>query len=59
MDMLRRRPYLKRVLADRYWLEEALEHKDEVISLPQQPSSAKRRLRVFREEFDRFAGIGR
>ena len=32
MEMLRLEPYLKRVLADRYWLEKALEHKDEVMS---------------------------
>lgn len=56
IDVLRRRPYLKRVLADRYWLEEALEHKDEVISFLNS-QQRKEDLRVFREEFDRFAGI--
>jgi hypothetical protein len=56
VDVLRRRPYLKRVLADRYWLEEALEHKDEVISLLTS-RQRKEDLRVFREEFDRFVGI--
>jgi SAM-dependent methyltransferase len=56
VDTLRRRPYLRRVLADRHWLEEALEHKDEVISFL---SSQQRKedLRVFREEFDQFAGM--
>jgi SAM-dependent methyltransferase len=56
VDVLRRRPYLKRVLADRYWLEEALEHKDEVISFLNS-QQRKEALRVFREEFDQFAGM--
>ncbi len=56
VDVLRRRPYLKRVLTDRYWLEEALEHKDEVISFLTS-QQRKEDLRVFREEFDQFAGI--
>ena len=56
VDVLRRRPYLRRVLADRHWLEWALEHKDEVISFlgSQQRKEA---LHVFHEEFEQFAGM--
>jgi SAM-dependent methyltransferase len=56
VEMIRRRAYLKRLLADRYWLEEALEHKDEVMSFLHRPQS-KEALRIFREEFDQFAGM--
>src|SRR5258708_29257689 len=31
-ELLRLEPYARRVLADRYWLEDALERKDEVMS---------------------------
>jgi hypothetical protein len=56
VDVLRRRPYLKRVLADRHWLEWALEHKDEVVSfLTSQPR--KDALRIFHNEFEQFAGM--
>ena len=56
VDVLRRRPYLKRVLADRHWLEWALEHKDEVVSFL---TSQQRReaLRIFHDEFEQFAGM--
>jgi SAM-dependent methyltransferase len=56
VSMLRRRAYLKRVLADRYWLEQALEHKDEVLSFLN-GQQRKEALRVFREEFDQFASM--
>jgi SAM-dependent methyltransferase len=56
MEMLRLEPYLRRVLADRYWLEGALEHKDEVISfLHGQPRQEA--LRAFHGEFELFAGM--
>jgi hypothetical protein len=56
VDVLRRRPYLRRVLADRYWLEEALEHKDEVLSFLNS-QQRKEALRTFRDEFDQFVGM--
>ena len=48
MEMLRLEPYLRRVLADRYWLEDALERKDEVMSFLNQQGGEKA-LGVFRE----------
>jgi SAM-dependent methyltransferase len=54
-EMLYLEPYLRRVLADRYWLEEVLEHKDEVIAFVN-GKQRKEALRRFREEFDQFAG---
>ncbi len=48
IEMLRLEPYLKRVLAERYWLEEALEHKDEVMSFLNGRQSAEA-LHAFRE----------
>lgn len=56
VDALRRRPYLKRVLADRHWLEWALEHKDEVISFLNS-KQRKDALRIFQDEFEQFAGM--
>jgi hypothetical protein len=56
LEMLRLQPYLRRVLADRYWLEDALEHKTEVISLLNARRSEEA-LGVFREAFDQFAGL--
>jgi hypothetical protein len=55
-EMLRLKPYLRRVLADRYWLEDALEHKDQVMSFlnGHQREDA---LIEFRNEFDQFAAI--
>jgi hypothetical protein len=52
-EVLRLEPYVRRVLADRYWLEGALERKDEVVSFLNR-EKADERLRAFREEFDRF-----
>lgn len=54
VEALRRRPYLRRVLADRYWLEEALEHKDELISFLNS-KQRKEALRIFDLEFTQFA----
>ena len=56
MEMLRLEPYLRRVLADRYWLEDALERKDEVMSFLNQQGGEKA-LKAFRNEFDRFAEL--
>ena len=42
-----------RVLADRYWLEGALERKDEIMSFLSH-QKVDEPLRIFREEFDRF-----
>lgn len=56
VDVLRRRPYLKRVLADRHWLEWALEHKDEVVSFLTS-QQRKEALRIFYNEFEQFAGM--
>jgi SAM-dependent methyltransferase len=53
IDVIRRRHYLKRVLADRYWLEQALEHKDGVLSFVR-GQHRKDALRIFREELDQF-----
>jgi SAM-dependent methyltransferase len=55
-EMLRLEPYLKRVLADRYWLEGALQRKDEMVALLAKPQTDEA-LRVFREEFDRFVEL--
>jgi SAM-dependent methyltransferase len=49
-------PYVRRALADRYWLEGVLERKDEVISLLGR-QQAEEALRVFREEFNRFVEL--
>src|SRR5580704_13670719 len=46
-------PYVWRVLADRYWLEGALERKDEIMSFLSR-QKVDEPLRIFREEFDRF-----
>jgi len=56
MEMLRLEPYLRRVLAERYWLEDALEHRDAVVAFLNQQRNDEA-LRAFREEFDRFATL--
>jgi hypothetical protein len=56
MEILRLEPYVRRVLADRYWLEDALEHKDEVVSLLNGRRNDEA-LRAFRDEFDQFADL--
>ncbi len=56
MEVARIESYSKRVLANRYWLEEALERKNEVISF----LSERRReeaLSAFRDEFNRFVEL--
>jgi hypothetical protein len=55
-EILYLEPYVKRVLADRYWLEGALERKDEVMSLLGQ-RGANEALRAFHGEFDQFARL--
>jgi Caenorhabditis protein of unknown function, DUF268 len=55
-EILRLEPYVRRVLADRYWLEEAVERKDEVVPFLNR-EKADDRLRAFREEFDRFGEL--
>ena len=55
-EILRLEPYVRRVLADRYWLEGVLERKDEVVSLLDR-EKADDRLRAFRGEFDRFVEL--
>lgn len=56
VDVFRRKPYLKRVLADRHWLEWALEHKDEVVSFLTS-QQRKEALRIFHGEFEQFAAM--
>jgi SAM-dependent methyltransferase len=56
LEMLRLAPYLRQVLADRYWLDDALERKDAVLSFLNQQRS-EQVLSTFREEFDRFVGL--
>jgi hypothetical protein len=56
LEMLRVEPYLRRVLADRYWLENALEHKNEVMSFLNGRQSAEA-LHEFSNEFDKFTGL--
>jgi hypothetical protein len=46
-------PYVRRVLADRYWLEGVLERKEEIVSFLSQ-QGVEEPLRTFRQEFDRF-----
>ena len=55
-QVLNLEPYVRRVLADRYWLEGALERKDEVVALLNR-EKVDERLRMFREEFDRFVEL--
>jgi hypothetical protein len=55
-EMLRLKPYLRRVLADRYWLEDALEHKDQVMSFLN-GHHREDALREFRNEFDQFVAM--
>jgi SAM-dependent methyltransferase len=56
VDVFRRRPYLRRVLADRHWLEWALEHKDEVVSFLN-GKQRKEALRIFHDELERFSAM--
>jgi SAM-dependent methyltransferase len=56
MEILRLEPYVTRVLADRYWLEDALEHRNEVVAFLE-----NKRLETaksgFGEEFELFASL--
>ena len=54
MEMLR---YARSVVFNRHWLKNALEHKDEVISLLNQQREQEA-LSAFREEFNRFVELG-
>jgi hypothetical protein len=56
VGIFRRWPYLRRALAERYWLEEALENKDEVMSFLNGRQSAEA-LHAFCNEFDQFAAM--
>lgn len=49
-------PYVRRVLADRYWLEGALERQVEVVSFLNR-EKADERLREFHDEYDRFVEL--
>jgi SAM-dependent methyltransferase len=46
-------PYVRRVLADRYWLQGVFERKEEIVSFLNR-QGVEEPLRAFREEFDRF-----
>jgi hypothetical protein len=56
VQVLSLEPYVRRVLADRYWLEGVLERKDEVVSFLTH-QKVEEPLRAFREEFDRFVEL--
>lgn len=56
-ELLRLEPYAKRVLADRYWLEGALERKDEVMSFLDQRRGQESAQGAFRSEFDQFSAL--
>jgi Caenorhabditis protein of unknown function, DUF268 len=55
-QVLNLEPYVRRVFADRYWLEGALERQGDVVSFLNR-QKADEPLRAFREEFDRFAEL--
>lgn len=55
-EVLRLKPYVRRALADRYWLEPALEHKEKMVGLLNQ-QQAERALTEFKGEFDRFKAL--
>ena len=56
-ELLRLEPYARRVLADRYWLEDALEHKDDVMSFLDQRRGQETAQGAFRSEFDQFTAL--
>jgi SAM-dependent methyltransferase len=56
-EILRLKPYIQRVLADRFWLEDALERKDEVMSFLDQRRGQEAALGAFGEEFDQFVAL--
>ena len=56
-ELMRLEPYAKRVLADRYWLEDALEHKDDVMSYLDQRRGQETAQGAFRSEFDQFTAL--
>lgn len=56
MEVVRLESYSKRILANRYWLEDALESKNEVISFLSQRRHDEA-LGAFHDEFNRFAEL--
>jgi SAM-dependent methyltransferase len=56
MEVLRLEPYVRRVLAERYWLEEALERKEEVLAFLHRPGR-EQELSAFHEEFGQFVAM--
>ena len=56
MEVLRLESYSRRILANRYWLEDALESKSEVISFLSQRRHNEA-LNAFHEEFNRFVEL--
>jgi hypothetical protein len=56
-EVLRLDPYVRRVLANRCWLEGALERKDEVISFLDQKRSQDTARAAFVNEFDQFVAM--
>jgi SAM-dependent methyltransferase len=55
-EVLHHESYVRLALAERYWLEEALEHRYEVVSFLN-GQQRKEALRNFRNEFDQFAAM--
>lgn len=53
-ETLRLEPYVSRVLAERYWLEDVLERKNEVMSFLDRRRGEEAARSAFREEFDQF-----
>jgi SAM-dependent methyltransferase len=56
-ELLRLEPYARRVLAERYWLEDVLERKDEVMAFFDQGRGHATAQGAFRCEFDRFIAL--
>jgi len=56
-ELLRLKPYAERVLAERYWLEGALERKDEVLSLLDQRRGYDAARSAFVSEFEQFGAL--
>lgn len=56
LETLRLEPYVRRVLADRHWLEHALEHREEVMTFLNQ-QRGEEALSAFRDEFDQFTAL--
>jgi SAM-dependent methyltransferase len=56
-DVIRLKRYVKRALADRYWLEDALDRKDEVLSFFDQKRGEQAARLKFRDELDQFTAL--